>query len=657
MDHAERYSMIMKEWRKFVNNVPVNYDFIISRTILDSWFRCRQNRVSPYMRQVPVVLSEEELTVVLDKNRELIDLCLPFMQHLYNLVMGSGFLVVLSDSNGYLLEIIGDPDVKESVKRGNFIVGACWSEEVAGTNGVGTVLKLGTPLQVFGCEHYCINSHKWTCSGAPIHDSENNLIGAIDMTGPYHKANPHTLGMVSAAAHAIENQIRLKKALTECQIADSFQRTVISSIPEMILTIDNNGTISMMNKNAKKMFGPDAENYLGRDIREIWGRQNENLLSLICSNNAVTDAEVRLSFRNAQGDYTLTCYPILSTNKTIGKIIIINEIKRARTLVTKMMGAKAKFYFEDIIGRNSGFQATLRQAQLASQSNSNVLLLGESGTGKDILAQAIHNGSSRKDGPYVAINCAAIPRDLITSELFGYSDGAFTGSRRGGSRGKFELAEGGTIFLDEIGETPLELQSALLRVIEDKSIIRIGGTKVLPVDVRIVTATNKNLKEQVRQGKFREDLYYRLNVFTIHLPPLRKRKDDIPVLVECFLKKISKVMGKQIDRIDDRVLEIFMNYHWPGNVRELQNVLERMVNIAHTHILTVDLLPFEIMDAQSKDDVDHGIESVDEIERRLLSRMINANLSKKEMAKKLGVSRSTLYRKLEQYELENSRPG
>jgi transcriptional regulator with PAS, ATPase and Fis domain len=280
-----------------------------------------------------------------------------------------------------------------------------------------------------------------------------------------------------------------------------------------------------------------------------------------------------------------------------------------------------------------------------------VLLLGESGTGKDLFAQAIHNSSGRRDGPYVAINCATIPRDLITSELFGYVEGAFTGSRKGGSQGKFELADGGTIFLDEIGETPLEVQAALLRVMEDKSIIKIGGTKVTTVNVRIIAATNKDLKEEVRKGKFREDLYYRSNVFTIRMVPLRKRIADIPLLVDSFLKNISRSMGKEIVSIDSMVMESFMSYQWPGNVRELQNVLERMINIAHTSKLSVDLLPREITGSPSPENTEEDVEPVEKMERGLILRLLRSSLTKKDIAQKLGISRSTLYRKLEKYEL------
>lgn len=652
MDNVKKINAMYNEWHNFISGMPVDRS-IVSSVIINSWERCQLSKVNPYLTKVPLVLEEAKLKKIQEKNAGVIDVSLPFMENLYGFLKGSGFIVALFDTDGYILKLIGDDDVLKIVRMGNFVLGSCWREEVAGTNAAGTVLKLKKSFQVFACEHYCINSHHWTGSGAPIHDEEGRIIAVIAMTGPHQKANPHTLGMVVAAAHAIDNEIRLKKVLMEYQIAESFLRTAISSIPEITMTINNDGFISLMNNNAKKLFGLSAEKFLGKNINDLWSKNNKSLLNLINNNDSLTDVEVRIYIKNTQSDFTLTCNSILSMEKVIGKIVILNEIKRARTLATKMMGAKAKFTFEDIIGRNSRFLETVRHAQIAAESVSNVLLLGESGTGKDIFAQAIHNNSNRKDGPYVAINCATIPRDLITSELFGYSEGAFTGSRKGGNQGKFELADGGTIFLDEIAETPLELQTALLRVIEDKSILRIGGTKFTTVNVRIIAATNKNLMEEVRKGKFREDLYYRSNVFSIRMVPLREKKDDIPLLINCFVKNISNAMGKIIEIIEDDALEKLIDYHWPGNIRELQNILERMINIAPSNRLTVDLLPPEIVAEQSTESVDYGIEPVSKTEHKSIIKMLKLNISKKEMAKRMGISRSTLYNKLEKYGFKN----
>jgi len=653
--YRERFEQVLREWKRFINGQPLENPLVIPDVILESWRRCQEHHVNPHTTRVNGVLDTKALSELLERNADLIETSRPFMQNLYGFVRGSGFVVALFDERGYLLEVIGDADVVERIKQGNFIPGACWSEEEAGTNGCGTVLKMDRPVQVFATEHYCINSHKWTCSGAPIHDPDGDLIGVIDMTGPYLNANPHTLGMVAAAAYAIENDMRVRKALSECRIADGFQKTVLASIPEALIAIDNLYRITMVNENAEKIIGLGSARLAGRSLRDVMGEHNAALFNLIQNNATLTDVEARIIMRDGQAvDYTLTCNPIRTEDRrTIGRLIILNEIKRARTLVTRMIGAKAKFTFEDVRGVNGKFLETVNQAKMVSQSNSNVLLLGESGSGKDVFAQAIHNESGRSAGPYVAINCAAIPRDLISSELFGYSEGAFTGSRRGGNQGKFELADGGTIFLDEIAETPLELQSVLLRVIEDKSITRIGGSRVTPVDVRIIAATNKNLKEEIRKGRFREDLYYRFNVFTIHMVPLRDRPEDIPLLVDGFVRKLCDAMGKRLVRVDGRVLEKFMGYSWPGNVRELQNVIERMMNIVHTDELTVDLIPSEVLHGPTRAEGPTRLESPRHMERQILEKMVHSGLTKKEIASRMQMARSTLYRKLERYNLTN----
>ena len=459
--------------------------------------------------------------------------------------------------------------------------------------------------------------------------------------------------MAVAASQAIENELRTQKALKELQLSNSFQKTVISSIPEALITIDDGGQISLINNSAQKMFSMNFRLVEGKNIRALFGKQNDSFINLIYKNETLTDAEVKIFSSAGYNEYTLTCNPIFPQDgkKMIGKILILNEIKRAKTLVTKMIGAKANFQFEDICGINSRFLDIIKQAKMVSRSNTNVLLLGRSGTGKDIFAQSIHNASMRKNAPYLAINCAAIPRDLISSELFGYAEGAFTGSRRGGNQGKFELADGGTIFLDEIAEMPLELQAVLLRVIEDKSIIRIGGTQIKPVDIRIIAATNKNIEEEVRKGNFRDDLYYRLNVFTLHITPLSERTDDIPLLVDLFVKKYGRAMGKEIDKIDKKVIEKFMNYSWPGNVRELQNVIERMLTLAHTNELTVDLIPAGILRPHSPEFKEEDFESPKDMERRMIIKLLSMNISKREIAQRLKIGRTTLYRKLDQYKL------
>jgi len=240
---------------------------------------------------------------------------------------------------------------------------------------------------------------------------------------------------------------------------------------------------------------------------------------------------------------------------------------------------KAKMTFDDIIGENPKFREIIRIAKSAPNSGSGVLLLGESGTGKDAIAQAMHNNSKRKNEPYVAINCAAMPRELIASELFGYESGAFTGAKKGGSKGKFELAHQGTIFLDEIGDVPVDQQVVFLRVLEEKSITRLGGSKPVPVNVRVIAATSKNIEEEMAQNRFRRELYYRLAIIKLYIPPLRERLDDIPRLSEHFLQNLSLRLGEPIKKLSAAAVDTLMKHDWPGNIRELQNVLEAVTQL------------------------------------------------------------------------------
>lgn len=649
----EKFDKILGQWRKYVKEEIASIDIsIIPQTILESWKRCKENKTNPYMKKNPVVLEGRLLRELLEANSELINISIPFMKNLHSCVAGSGYILALFDRQGYLLELLGDDDIVNYVRPANFIIGSCWSENIMGTNGAGTAIVQKNPVQIFGPQHYCICSRHWSGSGAPIHDTEGKLIGAIAVTGPYELTHAHGLGMVAAATYAIENNMCVRKALNEANIAKSYQQTVISSIPEAIIAIDNNGYVTLINHNVTDIFGLPSWKGKRRQISDICGKDNQNFMNMIIGNESLIDAEVKIFKNGISRNYTLTCNPITTSGqKTIGKIIILNEITRAKTLVNNMIGAKAKFKFNDLIGHEMKFLETIEMAKLISSSASNVLLLGESGTGKDIFAQSIHNESNRSKGPYVAINCAAIPRDLISSELFGYSDGAFTGSKRGGSQGKFELADGGTLFLDEIGEMPLELQAILLRVIEDKSITRIGGDRTTSVDVRILAATNKDLKEEIRSKKFREDLYYRFSVFTLKMVPLRERKEDIPLLALHFAQKIGSAINKKNIDINDDVIAKLKEYTWPGNIRELQNVMERMIYIAKESTLTLDLLPQEIAIKNYTQKSNNDLLESNNNTHQLILSMMQSHIPKIKIAEKLCISRSTLYRLLNEYKI------
>lgn len=649
-----RLAHVYSAWNKFVDGERIEPSKYNQQIILESWGRSRGYGVDPYLERVSKALKGRKLKALLEENETLIEICKPFMKILYSHVKGSGFSVVLFDSTSHLLRVIGDDDIISDHLRGGYVVGSCWSEQSMGTNGCGTALSEDTPIQVCACEHFCRIAHRYSCSTAPIHDPEGNIIGGINMTGLYEKVTPHTLGAVVAASHAIENELRRQKASQEVTEAYDLQQAIFESSQDAKIAIAKDKTVKLVNEKAKRLLNLPHD-VVGKKLKNVFAeKENSTFTKDLLSGSPLVDREYTV-FRGAERyKFTVSSTPINSSiEKAQGSIVALREIKRTRKLVTHTIGAKAKFHFKNIVGTDPRFCMTLEMGKKAAQSTSNVLLLGESGSGKDIFAQAIHHSSKRKSGPYIAINCGAIPRELITSELFGYTEGAFTGSKKGGNPGKFELADGGTIFLDEIGEMPLELQIALLRVIEERAVTRIGGKMMMPFDVRIIAATNKNLREEVSKGNFREDLYFRLNVFTIEMIPLRARENDIPLLAESIISRLNDSLGTDIQEVDQRVMESLMNYEWPGNVRELQNVIERMINLAPGNKLTPDLLPMELF--SPKKTGTHNFDNMDfeEFERIRISELLQSNLSKNEIARQLKIARSTLYLKMKKYGLED----
>ena len=323
----------------------------------------------------------------------------------------------------------------------------------------------------------------------------------------------------------------------------------------------------------------------------------------------------------------------------------------------------AKYSWESIIGHAPSMQDVKHMASRSAKTQSNVLIVGESGTGKELFAHAIHNDSLKAEGPFIKINCAAIPKDLLESELFGYDEGAFTGAKKQGKIGKFELANGGTIFLDEIGDMPMNMQVKILRVLQEKEIERIGSHKTIPVDCRIIAATNKNLQEAIKEGQFREDLYYRLNVINIEVPPLRCRKEDMDVLTFKLMNKLSDQLGRYVNSISNEALEALKAYNWPGNIRELENIIERAINLTDKECIEIQHLPSYLLEYQSvpKDKPETKTihqplmtlrDAVEEVEKATIIRTLKAvSGNKLQAAKLLEISRTSLYEKVEKYHI------
>lgn len=442
-----------------------------------------------------------------------------------------------------------------------------------------------------------------------------------------------TRAMDAAANIALSKQAEWEKA--------ERLRIIIDFAYDGIIATDKKGFITVFNPSAEKIIGLPRQRAINCNIDKVL--DNSRMIKVM------ETGEPELNQIQSSGDIKILTnrIPIIVNGEVTGAVATfqnIDTIKKAEEKIRRKLHEKgflAKTCLDDIIGDSRVMQDVKKEAELYAQSNSTVLILGESGTGKELFAQSIHNASARSKRPFIAINCAALPDSLLESELFGYEEGAFTGAKKGGKAGFFELAHGGTIFLDEIGGISPKLQSRLLRVIEEREVMRIGGDHIIPVDIRIIAATNKNLWQKVKDGKFRKDLYYRLNVLELALPPLRERKEDIPELIKKFLTAYRpSLKKKEIDMVAGR--HQFLAYDWPGNVRELANVIERFAVLYNGEKESIPVLIEAFFNKQRLTKSSGQKEEIREI-RKVLEE-VNGN--KTEAARRLGISRTTLWRKL-----------
>ncbi|USG66903.1 sigma 54-interacting transcriptional regulator [Brevibacillus ruminantium] len=452
----------------------------------------------------------------------------------------------------------------------------------------------------------------------------------------------------------IRTQWNEKKLAAEMMLHNHYQKQIVETISEGFMAINRSGEIVYVNRQGADILGITVAETIGVHLCDIVDFQPE-VLSVLDSGKGWVNKEFFITMpKKGKLHLMKSAIPVFDElGEIIGVIDTFREIKVIRHLVTSMVGAKAFFTFDDIITHSAKVQELIRQSRWAARDDTNILIEGESGTGKELFAHAIHNDSRRANGPFVVIDCSSIPRELVESELFGYVDGAFTGARKGGRPGKFELANGGTVFLDEIGEMPLEIQAKLLRVLQSRYVVRVGGYEPIPIDVRIIAATNRDLEEEVAKRNFRLDLYYRLNVVNLKIPALRERAEDILMLAAHFMRKF------ETDKPDNpsltlapAVQESLQRYAWPGNIRELENVIARACVFAKGDVLGPELFPETLFGRETSFPARplEAVHSLDEAEKNQISAvLIEAAGNKSMAAKMLGISRSTLYQKMKRY--------
>ena len=478
---------------------------------------------------------------------------------------------------------------------------------------------------------------------------------------------------VVGAVAAFQDVTELQKVAAELEDVKNLKSTldsIVNSIFDCIVVVDKSGFITMMNDAYGEFLGIDPKKVIGRHVSEVIENSRMHVVA------QTGKAEICDMQKIGEHNTVVTRIPVVKDGEVVGAVgkVVFRDVKDLRVLARKMTSLQSeleyykeelrkvqggKYTFDSIIGSGEKIQWLKTIGLRAAKGNSTVLVTGESGTGKELFAQSIHYASARRHGPFIKINCASVPENLLESELFGYEEGAFTGARKGGKPGKFELANGGTIFLDEIGDMSMPMQAKLLRVLQEREIERVGGTKTIPVDVRIIAATNRDLESMMEKNTFRQDLFYRLNIISLHIPPLRERREDIPELCEALLIKINRDMQFDVDGVSPEALQLLMSYDWPGNVRELENLLERAVNLMDEpgRIMQDHLPAFIRRSSVPKETIGEtglplaGI--MEDAEKQAIYKALETAGGNRTLAAKLlGIHRSGFYQKLSKYQIK-----
>jgi len=503
------------------------------------------------------------------------------------------------------------------------------------------------------------NCKKTTAIYAPL-KVENTVVGGMSIVAFNQEqknrilSNTRFFQFIEQLSDLISGKLEAEQSAMKLENSLEKNIAILNAVHDGVIAIDRSGTIEQLNHSAAVFFHIDSEQYIGKNIDQLLPK---SLLNEISSENKhFIDKEIGISVNNKMHYVFLTSHPVNRHTLSGGVVLSFKSSKEVTSLARNInLSGTQPITFDNIIGQSTSIKSVKELSKRVAMGDSTVLIRGESGTGKEMFARAIHDESLRSKGPFIAVNCAAIPEPLLESELFGYVEGAFTGARRGGKPGKCELAAGGTLFLDEVGDIPLFLQSKFLRMLQERTIERVGGTKTIPIDVRIIAATHQNLEVMIENKEFREDLYYRINVIPITLPPLRERREDIYSIGRHFLSKYSVRMGKNINDISPDTVDALVSYSWPGNIRELENSIEYAVNVETTNNITLGSLPNRIKagieaTAPKKENPRKINDTIRDVELNEITAAIDkfgwTTAGKQEAANYLGISLATLYRRL-----------
>ena len=637
------------------------------RLIAESHERSKSYGLRPYESPDFCPVQRSELKTQIERSQSLFTHALPVMETLYSQIVNTQSMVILTDTAGLILHSLGDDDFLAKATKVALQPGALWSEESRGTNAIGTALADGKPTLVHGSEHYLESNRFLTCSCAPIFDPYGRTVGALDVTGDHHGFHKHTMALVRMSAQMIENQL----------FANTFQDVVcihFHSRPEFIGTLVEGiaaftpaGRFLSANRSGEFQLGLSTRALQAHTFSSLFGLSMPQVLDT--ERGGASAGVVQLQLPSGVKVYARVKWTRPASRVGGGALGADMPDERSSAPVRQPAVAPAgqPASLDALDTGDAQIKSVIGKLRKVIGKDITIMVLGETGTGKELLARAIHADSPRRAGPFVAVNCASIPEALIESELFGYEEGAFTGARKKGGIGKMVLANGGTLFLDEIGDMPLHLQARLLRALQERAVSPLGSNKLIQVDVAVVCATHRNMREMVASGQFREDLYYRLNGLVVRLPALRERSDLDAVAGNLLQQEQGSALP-----ICEAVMQMFRSYHWPGNIRQLANLLRTAQLMAEgAPEITEDHLPDDFLedwharhgaqpapcDSQAAD-TNLGATAggahpkrLADIESMTIMAAVKAhhgNISA--AAKALGISRNTVYRRIDEAE-------
>lgn len=656
------YDRSIQQWERYHLDIKSRD---MEEILMDQWAAADDDQIDFEMKRIPV-LPLNERDVVSKSCRELIvfsnSVSTSHVQ--IALIKHHGYRCAVFNKDGILVRLYSDDYNREWLHSIGIDEWSVWKEELIGPNPFSIGMKHPEGITIESC--YCYQRNlvgDWRWLFMPIRNEHNVLIGGL------------LLFLIGAAVNIYDTE-KLLIALVRNMEAHLFW---IHSIKDYLDSIKGRGAIALdqshgrnrilfVNNQTFQIFHQPQSQLFYEDINTIIDPLPYNLSfwEIINSQKIVKDHIIEIS---SHGNLTNVSLSIARYTMEMfhidGAVITFESVKRISKPASHFTQGKAISSFKDLIGRDPGFLSLLNMSKTAARYDGNILIQGETGTGKDVLAQAIHNESSRSDGPFVALNCAAFSPELITSELFGYESGAFTGAKKGGSTGKFEMADHGTLFLDEISDMPVNLQATLLRAIEQQSFIKVGGTKEIHVDVRVIAATNQNLENAIIEKRFRQDLYYRLSVIKLRIPPLRERRGDISLLLDYFLEETSSRYGRENMSFSKQTEDILINYDWPGNVRELSNLVHGCVCMSESREISETLVRTYLNNAliESRQPAEQASQSAVQAseltykkdERSMMVDALNKCKGNRTKAAKIcGMSRATFYRRMTEYGLNET---